>query len=230
MFEIKIKITTVSCCLIGNQTESFSVGGVDQSTTTDEKGNPIIHGSAFKGALRNLIREKYQDKMKNTTGYMKSVIKETLKKYENEDINKTEKINKIISNLKYKNENFKSEYIFGIERVNGMPRLFCSDFRVSKCKDRKEDYFLIDTKNSLEEKDGNIFSNPRTYKVIKPGVEFEGIIRFYNPFSIEKIDSSKEELIKKELIEVLEEFNLGLYRIGNSKSRGYGQIKVEIIN
>ena len=45
MFEIKIKITTVSCCLIGNQTESFSVGGVDQSTTTDEKGNPIIHGS-----------------------------------------------------------------------------------------------------------------------------------------------------------------------------------------
>lgn len=230
MFEIKIKITTVSCCLIGNQTESFSVGGVDQSTTTDEKGNPIIHGSAFKGALRNLIREKYQDKMKNTTGYMKSVIKETLEKYENEDINKTEKINKIISNLKSKNENFKSEYIFGIEGVNGMPRLFCSDFRVSKCKDRKEDYFLIDTKNSLEEKDGNIFSNPRTYKVIKPGVELEGIIRFYNPFSMETEDSSKEESIKKEIIEVLEEFNCGLYRIGNSKSRGYGQIKVEIID
>lgn len=230
MFEIKIKITTVSCCLIGNQTESFSVGGVDQSTTTDEKGNPIIHGSAFKGALRNLIREKHQDKMETTTEYMKSFIKETLEKYENEDINKTEKINKIISNLKSKNENFKSEYIFGIEGVNGMPRIFCSDFRVSKCKDRKEDYFLIDTKNSLEEKDGNIFSNPRTYKVIKPGVEFEGIIRFYNPFFIEKIDSSKEELIKKELIDVLKEFNCGLYRIGNSKSRGYGQIKVEIID
>ena len=82
----------------------------------------------------------------------------------------------------------------------------------------------------MAEKDGNIFSNPRTYKVIKPGVEFEGIIRFYNPFSIEKIDSSKKKLIKKELIEVLEEFNLGLYRIGNSKSRGYGQIKVEIID
>lgn len=230
MFEIKIKITTVSCCLIGNQTESFSVGGVDQSTTTDEKGNPIIHGSAFKGALRNLIREKYQDKMENTTGYMKSVIKETLEKYENEDINKTEKINRIISNLKSKNENFKSEYIFGIEGVNGMPRLFCSDFRVSKHKDRKEDYFLIDTKNSLEEKDGNIFSNPRTYKVIKPGVELEGIIRFYDPFSVETEDSSKKESIKKEIIEVLEEFNCGLYRIGNSKSRGYGQIKVEIID
>ena len=57
MFEIKIKLTTESCCLIGNQTESFSVGGVDQSTTIDENGRPIIHGSAFKGALRNIVRE-----------------------------------------------------------------------------------------------------------------------------------------------------------------------------
>lgn len=57
MFEIKIKLTTESCCLIGNQTESFSVGGVDQSTTVDENGRPIIHGSAFKGALRNIVRE-----------------------------------------------------------------------------------------------------------------------------------------------------------------------------
>ena len=43
MFEIKIKLTTMSSCLIGNQTESFSVGGVDQSTTVDENGNPIMH-------------------------------------------------------------------------------------------------------------------------------------------------------------------------------------------
>ena len=33
MFEIKVKIITKSNCLIGNQTESFSVGGVDQATT-----------------------------------------------------------------------------------------------------------------------------------------------------------------------------------------------------
>ena len=44
MLIINIRFTTVSSCLVGNQTESFSVGGVDQSTTIDENGRPIIHG------------------------------------------------------------------------------------------------------------------------------------------------------------------------------------------
>lgn len=232
MFEIRIKLTTVSCCLIGNQTESFYIGGADQSTTVDENGKPMIHGSAFKGAFRNIVREKekYSKVMENTKEYIESFIERTLEKYENEDIAKTEKINKIISYLKSKKQNPKAEYIFGIEGVNGMPRLFCSDFRVSEFEDRQKDnYFLIDTKNNLEEKDGEILSNPRTYRVIKPGIEFEGIIRFYNSFSMENEDYTKEESIKRELIEVLKEFNCGLYRIGNSKSRGYGQIKVEIL-
>jgi len=56
MLIINIRFTTVSSCLVGNQTESFSVGEVDQSTTIDENGRPIIHGSAFKGALRNILR------------------------------------------------------------------------------------------------------------------------------------------------------------------------------
>ena len=112
MFEIKIRLTTVSGCLIGNQTESFSIGGVDQSTTTDENQKPIIHGSAFKGALRNIVREKEKEegKMINTKGYVKSLIEETLKKYE--DIpNKTEKINKMLLNLEEKAKNAKAEYI-----------------------------------------------------------------------------------------------------------------------
>ena len=52
MFEIKIKITTISSCLIGNQTESFSIGGVDQSTTIDENGKPIIHGEVLGKQLK----------------------------------------------------------------------------------------------------------------------------------------------------------------------------------
>ena len=88
-------------------------------------------------------------------------------------------------------------------------------------------YSIVDTKNNLEEKDGEILSNPRTYRVIKPGVEFEGTVRFYN-----QLEESKgiETTIKEELEEVLKEFNNGLYGIGNSKSRGYGQVKVEIID
>jgi len=232
MFDIKIELKTVSNCLIGNQTESFSVGGVDQSTTIDENEKPIIHGSAFKGALRNIVREieKEESKFIKTKEYVKSFIEETLKKYE--DIPKTEKIDKILSNLKEKAENVKAEYIFGIEGLNGMPRLFCSDFRIKdKQKDNKKDgYFLIETKNLLEEKNGEIFSKPRTYRVVKPGIVFEGAIRFKNPFFVVSEEKSKEiGEIKKELEEALLEFNNGFYGIGNSKSRGYGQIKIEIL-
>lgn len=231
MFEINLKITTISNCLIGNQTESFSIGGVDQSTTIDDDGKPIIHGSSFKGAFRNIVREnaKAEYKMLKTKKYVKLLIEETLKKYVS--IPKTEKIERILSDLKEKAENVKAEYIFGMEGLNGMPRLFCSDFRVSECKGRAEkDYFLIETKNCLEEKNGDVFSNPRTYRVVKPGVVFEGVIRFQNPLFCR----NKEEIeyiaeIKKELKEMLIEFNTGFYRIGNSKSRGYGQIRVEIL-
>lgn len=233
MFEIKIKLTTESCCLIGNQTESFSVGGVDQSTTIDENGKPIIHGSAFKGALRNIVREqeKKEGQMEKTKMYVKCIINKILEKYQSEDIVKTEKIEKLISNLENKvNSNeLKAEYIFGMEGVNGLPRIFCSDFRVIESENKKEDYFLIDTKTCIEEVNGNIISNPRTYKVIKPGTKFEGIIRFYNPFFIVNEDEIKkiEAPIEKELRDALKMFNEGLYGIGNSKSRGYGRIRVE---
>ena len=237
MFEIKIKLTTESCCLIGNQTESFSVGGVDQSTTIDENGRPIIHGSAFKGALRNIVREqeKKEGQMEKTKEYVKCIINEILEKYRSEDIVKTEKIEKMILNLENKvnSKDLKAEYIFGMEGINGLPRMFCSDFRVIESKDKKiDDYFLIDTKTCIEEINGNILSNPRTYKVIKPGVEFEGIIRFYNPFFIENEDEIKkiEAPIEKELKDALRMFNEGIYGIGNSKSRGYGQIRVEFCN
>ena len=71
-FTIEVTIITKSNCLIGNQTESFSVGGVDQSTTVDENGRPIIHGSAFKGAFRNIIRENDDNinYMKYTKDYL----------------------------------------------------------------------------------------------------------------------------------------------------------------
>ena len=140
----------------------------------------------------------------------------------------------MISNLEKQvnNKSLKAEYIFGMEGINGMPRIFCSDFRVIESKDTKiDDYFMIDTKNSLEEINGDILSNPRSYKVIKPRVKFEGVLRFYNPFSKEDNETKKiEKKIKKELICALKMFNSGVYGIGNSKSRGYGQITVDFDN
>lgn len=234
MFEIKIKLTTMSSCLIGNQTESFSVGGIDQSTTVDENGNPIIHGSAFKGAFRNIVREreKMSEEVTPTKDYVKSLVEKTLEKYKAiPEEEKTEKINKMLANLEEKAKNPKAEYIFGMEGINGMPRLFCSDLRVDINQGKsKGDYFLIETKTSLEEKEEQIVSNPRTYKVVKPGVVFVGTIQFYNPF-FEKNEDEAEKLknMKNELEEALMAFNDGIYGIGNSKSRGYGQVQVEIL-
>lgn len=166
--------------------------------------------------------------MTATKNYVKSLVEKTLEKYQAiSEEEKTEKINKMLATLEEKAKNPKAEYIFGMEGINGMPRLFCSDFRVPIDQSKsKEDYFLIETKTSLEEKEEKIFSNPRTYKVVKPGVVFEGIIRFDNPFFEENKD---EEKMKNELAEALTAFNDGIYGIGNSKSRGYGQVQVEIL-
>ncbi|MDO4765783.1 MAG: RAMP superfamily CRISPR-associated protein [Eubacteriales bacterium] len=248
MFEIKVKITTVSNCMMGSQTDSFSVGGVDQATTMDENKKPIIHGSAFKGVLRNIVRdiEKDSTKMKETKEYVKSLLIKVKDKYtilqaeeadeKNADglmPNKPDKLDIMISKLETYIENPKAEYIFGMEGINGLPRLFFSDFRVCQANEKEEkDYFLIETKNKLEEENGEILSKPRTYRVVKPGVEFEGNICFQNFFFQNHSEELKnmELKVKEELETAVEEFNFGFYRIGNSKSRGYGQIQVEISN
>ncbi|EGY80052.1 tm1809 family CRISPR-associated protein [Peptoniphilus indolicus ATCC 29427] len=227
MFEIKIKLTTKSNCLIGNQTESFSVGGVDQSTSIDNAGKPIIHGSSFKGALRNIIREN-DSEMPKTKEYIKEILKELIDKYNQIDFEgKIEKLEKIKMQIEEYASNPKAEYIFGIQGLNGIPRIFCTDFVLSKDK-QIEDYFSIDTKTSLEEKEGEILSRPRTYRVIRPGVDFEGIVHFknsyYNPKNIDL------EEVKEELESMIEKFNNGFYGIGNSKSRGYGHIEISILH
>lgn len=227
MFEIKIKITTKSNCLIGNQTESFSIGGVDQSTAITRDGKPMIHGSSFKGALRNIVRENESD-MSKTKEYIKEILDYLLDKYNQIDqIDKTEKIGKLIEKIENYTKNIKAEYIFGIEGLNGMPRIFCTDFILSE-DDKNEDYFLVETKTSLEEKDGEILSRPRTYRVIKPEVIFEGTVRFQNNYYTPKKVDIKD--VEGELKDIMSKFNNGFYGIGNSKSRGYGLVEIEILD
>lgn len=229
MIEINVYLTTVSSCLIGNQTESFSIGGVDQSTTIDENNRPIIHGSAFKGALRNIIREQEKEgKMNETKIFVRLLLKKILEKYKS--VRKTEKINRIISIIEEKYNNCKAEYIFGIEGINGLPRIYCSDFRFSECKNMNMDnYFFIETKNCLVENNGEILSNPRTYRVVKPKVVFKGMLWLNDMFLVD-IEENKEIMmaVESEIRDALLKFNEGLHRIGNSKSRGYGQIEIDL--
>lgn len=223
MNKIEYIIETYSNCLIGNQTESFSIGGVDQATTIDEKGNPMIHASSIKGALRNMVREE-DNKMKKTKELMKKILEDIRNKYEQleKDVQQIDAVRKIIKKIdSLCNEPIKAEYIFGIEGINNMPRLFFSDLRLSNPKERNE-YFAIDVKNVLEEKENEIISRPRTYKVLRPGVKLKGYISFQG---FEKYNKLLEESVK-ELKDILLLFNEGVYGLGNSKSRGYGQVKV----
>lgn len=227
MFIIEFELKTKSSCLIGNQTDSFSIGGIDQATTVDNDGYPIIHGSAMKGCLRNIVREesKYNNIMPKTIEFLKGYLNELYKKYDDH-----QETNDIIENLKKSIKNFeencKAEYIFGIEGLNTMPRLFFSDIIV-KDKNPDKNYFIIETKNSIEEKDGKVEARPRTYKVIRPEIEFKGLIKFKDNKLCEK---DMEEKIKSEVEKMLSEFNKGIYGIGNSKSRGYGNVCIKLVN
>lgn len=234
---IKFKLITESNCLIGNQTTPFSTGGVDQSTLVDNSGYPMISGSAFKGALRNIYREN-RSEFSETKKYIQEVFSEIVLKYnalisEFENDNKTnqdkiEQLKNIVEKIKLKQAKDMPEYIFGIEELNNTPKLCFSDIKI---KDKREDmrkYFIVDMKNTIEEKDGKLESRPRTYKCIRPGVEFQGVIRFNESgFSSDELKKLKKQMLA-DVEKALLLFNDGFYGIGNSKSRGYGNIKITI--
>lgn len=236
MNEIKFKITTESNCLIGNQTIPFSTGGIDQSTAIDGEGYPIINGSAFKGALRNIYRENIGD-FPDTMKYIKEVFNYILEKYKSvisemetntEDEEKIRQLKDIIEIIKKKQNDNAPEYIFGIDGLNNTPKLYFSDIKTKERSAPPKEFFLIDMKNTIEEKNGYLESKPRIYKCVRPGIEFEGIIGFNESgIKSEKLKELREPMLK-EVKKALLFFNEGFYGIGNSKSRGYGNIRIDM--
>jgi len=85
-------------------------------------------------------------------------------------------------------------------------------------------YFSIDAKNSIN--DETLVANPRTYKVARQGLIFEGVIRFRN---FAKLGCREDEVQKYVFEQLKTAFNDGFYRLGNSKSRGYGHVEVKVI-
>ncbi|BBM36942.1 RAMP superfamily CRISPR-associated protein [Pseudoleptotrichia goodfellowii] len=224
MRKIKVKIETKSNCLIGNHTQSFSIGGVDQCTTVDNDGKPLIQASAFKGSTRFIVKSEGSD-MEETKKFYKNYLEDLLKKYEKRKLENnlnSQNLEEIINKIKECINDLKPEYLFGIEGINTTPRLYFSDLKVVDGRKNTEEYFIIDSKTAILEDGDEVVSNPRTYKAIRPGVKFEGeiILRDFKNF----VDIKK---IAAELVEKLELFNDGYYRMGNSKSRGYGKISIE---
>lgn len=224
MFEIQIKVTTESNCLVTSQTETFSVGGLDQSTAVDRNGKPMIPATSFKGAFRNIVRDR-EEKMCHTQCLVKSIFHKINQKFQNMELPNRSNLGDLIARLKTYEGSPKAEYIFGVEGVNHMPRLYVSDFTFLKTLDDSGRCFVKETKNSLEEKNDTITSRPRTYQVCVPNVLFQGTLVFQSAGM--ELDPNLVSQAKKELLAALEEFNKGWHGIGNSKSRGYGRIRVE---
>lgn len=225
---IDFVITTKSNLFIGDNPMQFEIGGIDLYTVTDAQGYPYIPGSSLKGMLRRILEEDDGTKKTKISEIYKKYLNEILKKYDasNIDIDQS-RFNNLVSKHKELIDTANANFLFGIAGYNKSPKLYVSDSILSdKSKDLNQ-YFSIDTKNSITSNPDNksIESNPRTYKTVRSGITFKGEI-----FLGDMAEFTNEEMThcKAYVEEMLLKFNEGFYRLGNSKSRGYGRILAKL--
>lgn len=239
---IRYKITTESNLFIGGAAIPFEIGGIDQITVTDLEDYPMIPGSSIKGAVRNIVRED-DEEADDVNKKLREKIVELYDTFLKDEENKAKDLFKRLSKDKedidhmqekyqeaYAKGNLSIEYLFGINGFNDTPKLIFSDLLLlEKDKKKPSECFSIDMKNSIIDNNNDdvnkaLFSNPRTYKTARNGLTFEGSIRLHK-FDLLEIDTEK---VCTYVRNILEKFNDGFYRLGNSKSRGYGKISVDI--
>jgi CRISPR-associated protein Csm3 len=242
---IRLKVTTLSNLFIGSAPTTYEIGGVDLYTVTDYEGRPYIPASSFKGALRNIVRDLIRHKADSIAVKIGERIGEAYKKYLNSLLQDnlqraemmgldSEQVSKMKERYEKEQESATAECLFGMEGFNHTPKLIFSDLKLADTAsdgnvDSWDDLFSIDSKNSLDysEQSGHpqVSANPRTYKTVRPGVEFTGEILLY---MMDRLTVSSDE-IKTFIEHAAEQLNTGIYRLGNSGSRGYGRVRLEII-
>lgn len=247
--KISVNVTTKSNLFIGGSPATFEIGGVDLFTVTNAKGLPYIPGSSLKGVMRHMVRELlsgnpseqpddelhvlaneisqwYKDYLQKVA----LVQEEQLKQLKDTDNERKERAVKRMQDVI---DRVSAEYLFGIEGFNDTPKLLFHDLEVVSAESvaDRDALFSIDTKNKIEDvkiKNGeHIVANPRTYRVVRPGVTFVGDIILYR-FELLG-DASKQQKIIEFIERLLLQFNEGIYRLGNSGSRGYGRVQVDIV-
>lgn len=228
-----LRVTTVSNLFIGGNPTLFEIGGIDQQTITDSDQLPIIPASTIKGVFRAYLHEIANDEI--------PAIKAIVSQYGEvmEAINKNN--NKILAakdgkvSLKIEKERIDKlqksmlsslcqdiTWLFGIQGYNRTPKLIFNDLL---CLEKEAQHcFSVDTKNAILQEGTEIYANPRTYKTVRPKITFEGEILCYrlieNGFKVEDIEACLQL--------VVDACNEGLCRIGESGSRGYGRVLMEL--
>lgn len=231
MENIVLKLTTVSNLFIGDTPSSFEIGGVDSYTITDMEGYPYIPASSYKGVLRKIAREMEEDgdgiALEIADKYR--IYLENLKEANEKKLSAGGEKNLEKDRIKAMRERFDKsigeasvQYLFGIQGFNNSPRLIFNDLVLAGKKDIHR-LFSVDTKNTIITSGEDIKALPRTYKTVCPGVEFTGEILLY------RMELLSAPCVKGFVEKALKEFNYGIYRLGNSGSRGYGRVKVLIV-
>lgn len=229
---IKIRIKTLSNLFIGGTPVPFEIGGIDQWTAVDDEGFPYIPASSLKGALRAIVMEDRTPEASKIAGWYRELLRKEKEEgwerirecyKDNEEV-----LSRITKRYADAVEHASAGALFGIREFNNTPKLLFNDLRL------KEEYcdlkkcFSIDTKTSINCEGTEPKSNPRTYKTARIGLVFEGEIELYR-FEPPHFDENAVKVCKEYIMDNLKKFNEGVYRLGNSKSRGYGKISVSII-
>ena len=228
---IRLRIKTLSNLFIGGAPMPFEIGGIDQWTAVDHEGYPCIPASSLKGALRAIIMEdRSAEAFKIGQWYARFLKKEWEENREQilKCVGEEEACIRIEKRYTDAIEQASARDLFGIREFNNTPKLLFNDLRLKKEQRILEECFSIDTKTSIHCDGEEPKSNPRTYKAARAGLEFEGEIELYR-FGQMCFDKSTIDVCKAYVINNLKKFDEGIYRLGNSKSRGYGKICLSII-
>ena len=229
---IKIRIKTLSNLFIGGTPMPFEIGGIDQWTAVDGEGFPCIPASSLKGALRAIVVDDHSVEAAEIARWYAELLRK--EKEENEGViqecykENEEALDRIEKRYTRAIEHASAGDLFGIREFNNTPKLLFNDLLLKEEYRDLKKCFSIDTKTSINCDGMEPKSNPRTYKTAKIGLEFEGEIELFR-FQSQYFDKKAIEECKSYIIYNLKKFNEGVYRLGNSKSRGYGKICVSII-
>jgi len=225
MNRLRIQIETLSNLFIGGSPTTFEIGGIDQFTIEDFNGQPMIPASSLKGVLRRIVRDMAEEKDSMAIAIGEAYqnhLALLLEKNQKQSLDlkiETERLDKMNHRFQEAKKSASAEYLFGIQGFNQVPKLIFNDLKI---KTPTSNWYSIDSKNSIELKEDDVCSNPRFYKTVRPGILFEGDILFHDLKKL-GIDGIGEFITGAVL-----KFNEGIYRLGNSGSRGYGRVQVEI--
>lgn len=223
---IKIQIETLSNLFIGGVPVPFEIGGIDQRTAIDQEGFPCIPGSSLKGALRAIVHEDKSEMGKEIsklfTVYLQKEKENNWKQIQ-ALVSEKEALERIQTRYEEAEKQVSPAYLFGIHGFNNTPKLLFSDLLLLDKSCCTTSCFSIDMKNSIDSSGAAPVSNPRTYQTARQELVFEGEIFFSK---MQLLGEQAAALCEKYIKDNLLKFNDGFYRLGNSKSRGYGKVKV----